>query len=340
MSSANYFRIKEAPVNQRIQARCVVRDVSLKYTAQGKPYLELEIGDASGRLKARLWEKFEKWQRLLKPGVIVQLECTPYLYQKRKELKIHRIAIDRNSSDYSEFLPHFPGDKTALIQQFEGYVQQIRDPHWSSLLQQAFENESMLQKYYTVPGGKLWHHVYLGGLLHHVVGMLQLADALCEQYSDLNRELLQMGIIFHDIGKLWSFDYSQGFIEYSTEGRLIGHVVLGSAHVTRLMQSLPDLPKAYKLSLQHLIVSHPGHLEDGAPVVPQTREAVALWLLNEMDKKMNAVTRILDNDVFTPEGWSKFSPLLNRFLFKGFNLNLPQETTMQRNAPEDNENSD
>lgn len=320
MVSANKIGIKQAPLDKRFTARCVVRDVCLKYTTQGKPYLELEVGDFSGRLKARLWEKFEKWQQRLVPGTILELECTPYIFQDRRELKIHAITMVKATTgeEYLEFLPRYPGNMEHLIETFEHYLNTIDHSVWQSLLERAFSNDAVRRRFYQVPAGKLWHHVYLGGLLHHVVGMLQLAESLVALYPDMDDQLLKTGIIFHDIGKLWCFEYSRGFIDYNTEGRLIGHVVLGSVYLTRLMAELPDFPREYRTALLHLVISHPGQHADGAPVLPQTREAIALWLLNDMDKKMNAVDRILHSDVDPRRGWSKFSPLLNRFLFQGF----------------------
>ncbi len=319
MPTANKIGIKQAPLDRPLTTRCVVRDRILKHTAQGKPYLELEIGDHSGRLKARLWERFEKWQAVLIPGTIIQIECTPYEYNGRRELKIHRLkVVDATSEkDYLEFLPRYPGDAAALRQRWEEAVAAITHPHWKALLQHFMTHEALLEKYFLVPAGKLWHHVYLGGLAHHVVSMLHLAQPLLQEYPQLDDQLLKTGIIFHDVGKIWCFDFSKGYIDYNTEGRLLGHVVLGANFVSRLMQDI-ELPRAYRTALLHLILSHPGNREEGAPVLPQTREAMALWLLNEVDKKLNATERILQMDVTSPDGWSKYSPLLERFLYRGF----------------------
>ncbi len=328
MAKANKIGIKQAPLDKKLTTRCVVRAVSLKHTQQGKPYLEIEVGDHSGRLKARLWEKFEKWQQLLSPGTLVSIECTPYEFQGRRELKIHRLAVVAavSEADYLQMLPQYSGDWEALVRRWYAYVENISQPPWQSLLQKFVENTAILEKYFQVPGGKLWHHVYIGGLLHHVVSMLHLAEALVKEYPQLDKQLLQVGIVFHDVGKIWCFDYSKGFIEYNTEGRLLGHVVLGANFVSRLMQEV-ELPRPYRTALLHLILSHPGNLADGAVVVPQTREAMALWLLNELDKKLNATERILQMDVTTPEGWSKYSPLLDRFLFQGFHWPKEEKTT-------------
>ncbi len=322
MAGANKIGIKQAPLDKQFRTRCVVRDIQLKYTSAGKPYLELELGDFSGRLKARLWEQFEKWQKHLARGVLVDITCTPYLYQNRRELKIHSLSIVTNPQpgDFLELLPRYPGDMKTLIATFEKQLQSIQHAVWQRLIDHAFKNDAFRQRYFQVPAGKLWHHVYLGGLLHHVVSMLQLADAMEAIYPELDFALLKTGIVFHDVGKLWCFDFSRGFIDYNNEGRLIGHVVLGSTFITRLMGEVEEFPKEYRAALMHLIISHPGHQTEGAPVLPQTREAIALWLINDIDKKLNAVHRILSNDVNPREGWSKFSPLLERFLFQGFSL--------------------
>jgi len=128
MASANKIGIKQAPLDKRFTARCVVRDVRLKYTSRGKPYLELEVGDFSGRLKARLWEKFEKWQQRLVPGTILEMECTPYILGDRRELKVHALKMQKamSADDYLEFLPRYSGNLEHLIQTFENYSATMR----------------------------------------------------------------------------------------------------------------------------------------------------------------------------------------------------------------------
>jgi len=255
------------------------------------------------------------------------------------ELKVHALKMQKamSADDYLEFLPRYSGNLEHLIQTFENYLNTVEHPVWHALLEQVFSNDAVRRRFYQVPAGKLWHHVYLGGLLHHVVGMLQLAEGLVTLYPELDDPLLKIGIILHDIGKVWCFDFSRGFIDYNTEGRLIGHVVLGSTYIARLMGELPDFPREYRAALLHLIISHPGQYADGAPVLPQTREAIALWLLNDMDKKMNAVDRILHSDVDPRRGWTKFSPLLERFLFQGFGFQQSHNshTTDSENTPTD-----
>ncbi|MCG8603626.1 HD domain-containing protein, partial [bacterium] len=120
----------------------------------------------------------------------------------------------------------------------------------------------------------------------------------------------------HDIGKISSYEYKT-LIDYTDEGRLLGHIVIGAQMVEDKIKSIPDFPRVLKKQLLHLILSHQGKLEQASPVVPMTLEALILYYADEIDSKANAFTRIRNKDKKSGAKWSSFVRLMDRYLYLG-----------------------
>ena len=170
------------------------------------------------------------------------------------------------------------------------------------------------------PAGVRMHHAYVGGLLEHVVTLLEAADRLAPLYPGVDRDLLLMGVFLHDIGKVRELACDRAFA-YTDEGQLVGHIVLGVEMLLEKVRQVPDLtsepfPPELLLRLKHLIVSHHGTLEFGSPVMPMTPEAIALHYLDNLDAKVHSFTRDIREDRGA-SAWTPFSPATQRRLFKG-----------------------
>jgi 3'-5' exoribonuclease len=163
------------------------------------------------------------------------------------------------------------------------------------------------------PGGKLWHHASLGGLAEHTVKLAQVADAICPHYPALNRDLLVTGALLHDVGKVMEYT-SDAAIEYSVEGRLMGHIVQGVLLVENKLAAIPDFPPETRRQVLHLILSHQGEPTMSSPVKPMTPEALVLHFLDEIDSKLDAFARVR---AATPEGqdFSEYVKLMERFFY-------------------------
>ncbi len=164
------------------------------------------------------------------------------------------------------------------------------------------------------------HHAYLGGLLEHVVALMESADRIAPLYAELNPDLLLMGVFLHDIGKVRELSYDRAF-SYSDEGQLVGHIVIGVGMLDEQVRRVPDLtgepfPAELLLRLKHLIVSHHGALEFGSPTLPMTPEAIALHYLDNLDAKVHSFTRDIRDDR-GPSSWTPYSQATQRRLFKG-----------------------
>jgi len=165
------------------------------------------------------------------------------------------------------------------------------------------------------PAAKNFHHSYLGGLLEHTLSVSQMAVIVSAHYPDLDSDLLLSGAILHDIGKTEELTFEPN-IEYSNKGRLLGHIVLGVVMVEEKLKSLKDFPSELALRLKHLILSHHGEFDFGSPKRPKFLEAFALHLIDDMDAKINGLSRLLKDD--RQEGsWTVFNKLFQRYFFKG-----------------------
>jgi 3'-5' exoribonuclease len=156
------------------------------------------------------------------------------------------------------------------------------------------------------------HHAFLGGLLEHMVSLIGLSAAISAHYPELDPDVLLAGVVLHDIGKIDELRYARE-IDYTTEGRLLGHIMLGVGLVRDRIKAIPGFPPALAVVVEHLILSHHGSLEFGSPALPQTREAVALHFLDDLDSKMAAMRATLESPCGA-DGWSARNPSLRRAL--------------------------
>jgi 3'-5' exoribonuclease len=295
--------IKNIDIGQSFVAFCVLRKKEIKYKLSGEPYLVLELGDHSGRLKARIWEKpLEKAQKF-EIGNILKIQAIVQVFQDTKELKIQKIRVANREDriDLKELLPASPKDETQLKQQLLQHIESIENRYLKELLTSLFDDKVFEEAYCMSPAGKLWHHNYLSGLLEHVVAMLDIARLIKVNYPQIDSDLLKTGIICHDMGKVKEYSLN-GFIDFSDQGRLLGHVAMGFEIVGRHIDRIKNFPEELRIQLLHLILSHQSEGKEGNAVLPMTLEAVVLRYLIQLDANANALCRI---------------PLLDRFIYVG-----------------------
>jgi 3'-5' exoribonuclease len=204
--------------------------------------------------------------------------------------------------------------------------------HLRALVEAFLADEQFISDFSMCPAAVKHHHAYLGGLLEHVVTLLEAADRLAPLYPALDRDMWMMGLFLHDIGKLRELCYRQSFA-YTDEGQLVGHLVIGIemleekiAQASKLMGE--PFPEQLRLRLRHIILSHHGEYEFGSPKLPMTLEAVAVNVLDNLDAKLNTVAREMKDD--RGEGsWTQYNPSLQRRFFKG-----PSETSAGDETPD------
>ena len=162
------------------------------------------------------------------------------------------------------------------------------------------------------------HHAYPTGLLEHMVSITGILDSLSKHYGKmLDRDLLFIGGFFHDIGKIWELSYDLT-TDYTTEGKLIGHLVMGVELIEKKTQAIPGFPNEMKLLAKHMVLSHHGQYEYGSPKRPKVLEALIVHYIDDLDSKINAIHGFIQNDQ-NPGDWTLLNKMYERYFYKSAN---------------------
>jgi len=236
-------------------------------------------------------------------------------YRDVPRLHVLRIrkATDEEAPDRRLFLPHSPLSAEDAQTGIGEIIASVKNEDLRSLLLSVFGDESLMKAFLDAPGGKMWHHAAIGGLAEHSVSLARVADSVSAHYADVNRDLLVSGALLHDVGKMQELSTDVA-IDYSVEGRLLGHIVQGAMLIDRKIAELPDFPEELRRQVLHLILSHQGDGSMGSPVKPMTIEALILHYLDELDSKHEAFSRVRNA---TPPGqdFSGYVRLMERFFY-------------------------
>ncbi|NIQ87795.1 MAG: HD domain-containing protein [Deltaproteobacteria bacterium] len=309
--------IADLQENESCDSSFLVKAKTLGKTRSGNPFLRIRLGDQTGETEGRIWERALEFDQGFSVNDVVRVRARVERYQDKLQLNISDIErIDPEEVDPTLFLPKSPHDVSELWQQFEDLAGQVKNRHLQRLLQSFLLDRTFVEQMKQAPAAKSMHHAYLGGLLEHTVSVTRLMGRICDHYPRLDRDLLITAAILHDIGKLEEFSY-QMHLDYTDAGRLLGHVVLGVQRVQEKIDKLEGFPPTLSLTLQHLMVSHHGEYEFGAPKRPKTLEAFALHYADDLDAKMNHLASLLDNEKESPSHWTPFQQVYDRFVFKG-----------------------
>jgi 3'-5' exoribonuclease len=294
----------------------VLRKKELK-EYDGQRFLKLELGDRSGRIDAVIWENLDQLYDQAKVGEIVKVKGWVSTYKEMAQLKVDRIRKAKEEEiDWTDFLPAVEKGANLLVDDFKSIVQTIKNPYLKRVLELIIEDSFWMERFKRAPGGKLWHHAKIGGLLEHTLKVVFICEKAAEMYDLVDRDLLITGALVHDIGKVSSYS-AGGFFDYTDEGRLLGHIVSGDELIDRKLQKISDFPQDLALKLKHLILSHQGQLELASPVLPQTIEAIILHYADEMDAQADAFSHIIRTQKIKGKRWSDWVHLINRFIYLG-----------------------
>jgi 3'-5' exoribonuclease len=320
--------ISEIIPNQEVVSSFVVEEKQLRVAKNGTPFLTLKLVDKSGRITGRIWEQAEEWSQSIAPRSVVFVRGRSEVYRDELQLQIHEISpVPLKEIDRADFLPVGPKSVDPLFQKMRELAQSIKKGSLQRLMRHILGDAHLMDRFKAAPAAKSMHHAYLGGLLEHSVSVAELVLSISTFYSDLDRDILVAGAILHDIGKVDEFVYDL-YIDYSPPGRLLGHMVLGVEILNEKIRSLKGFPPEEALLLNHLILSHHGEIELGAVRLPMTREAVALHLADDLDAKMNSLTRILSDSKEGDEAWTPYQPMFERFFFRGLPASAERETAI------------
>lgn len=300
----------------------LVSDKQLRANRNGNLYLQVELRDRTGAISARLWNAGEHVFRSFDDGDFVSAKGKVQLFQGALQVILSHVErVETEKIDLGDFLPRTEQDVSKLLDKLRVCLLRLGNPHLRGLAECFLMDDDFVRRFCQAPAGIRLHHAYVGGLLEHVVALLDLAERVVPLYPELDRDLLLMGVFLHDAGKVRELSYHRVF-GYTDEGQLVGHLVIGVEMLNEKTQKVPDLtgepfPAELLLRLKHMIVSHHGSYEYGSPKLPMTPEAIALHLLDNFDAKVHSFTRDIREDRNQASAWTPFNASLQRRLFKG-----------------------
>jgi 3'-5' exoribonuclease len=276
-----------------VQGFLLVTRKELRQDRNGRSYLDLEVADATGSMVAKVWTDSPAMEAEFEAHQFVALRGTVKLYRDQLQLSIDecRVAGEddrRYGFDESLLIPSTREDVADLWRRLEAALGQVRQPALERLAAHALEVHGRVLREH--PAAKTIHHAYRGGLLEHVTSMAELALAVCSHYRSLDRDLVLLGVLFHDLGKIRELG-AMPANDYTLEGRLVGHVVIGRDLLRESCLALGDVPDDLQLHLEHLVLSHQGRREFASPVEPMTPEALVLHFIDDLDSKLNQLER-------------------------------------------------
>jgi len=307
--------VTDLSTEQNITTFFLVHEKEIRNTREGKQYLRLELGDRSGTIEARMWDQFEAIAKEFGRDDFVKVQARVEIYRNRPQLSLLQVRRAKPEEvDLADYLPHTKEDIAKLWAQLLEYANSIDNPWLKQLVDGIISDPTVAACYKRAPAAKTMHHAYIGGLLEHVVGLCGLAKQVVQHYPELNADLLLTVAILHDVGKLEELCYDRA-IGYTTEGQLLGHIVMELETVANAMNTIAGFPANLKTVVQHLLISHHGQYEFGSPKLPMIREALVFHYLDDLDSKMAAVRASLSSDSGEDE-WSTYSPALGRKFLK------------------------
>ena len=294
----------------------------LRPNRNGNLYLQLELSDRSGSIGARMWNASEQDYRNFDNGDYVRVEGSTQLFQGTIQLIATCIRkAPKNDVNLDDFLILGSKEIDTLTARLAAFLRKLKDPHLLNLAECFLMDEEFMRKFARAPAGVKNHHAYVGGLMEHVVNLMELVARIATLYPSLNTDLLLMGAFLHDAGKVDELAYDRDFT-YTDEGQLIGHVVMAVSMLDKKLRDVERLagepmPEEHVLRLKHMIVSHHGEYEYGSPKLPMTLEAVALHHLDNIDAKLHSFDQLIRDDPNVESGWTNFHHNLGRKLYKG-----------------------
>ena len=296
----------------------VLSEKNLAQKKDGNNFLNVILSDKTGTIKGVVWDNVDKITAGVTSGDFVHIKGNVNEYKGALQLVIKKMeTFSADEIDPADFLPMTRRNIESMFERLLRITSSVETAYLRKLIQVFWNDKEFVRKFKTAPAAKKMHHAYIGGLLEHTLSMVSLADKVAGHYSGINRDLLIAGAMLHDIGKTEEFEY-QFRIDYSDQGRLLNHIVIGIEMIDEKLSEIKDFPEEKMVLLKHMIVSHHGTREFGSPEPPKTIEAVILNYIDEIDSKVNGIRDFMASED-PNESWTSYHRLLGRHFYKGKN---------------------
>jgi 3'-5' exoribonuclease len=300
----------------------LLADKQLRANRNANLYLLASLRDRSGSINGLMWNMAETSASHLNVGNFVKVKGKVQVYQGGLQMILAHIQpVPPEGIDPTDFHATTSQNVEYMLNRLNDLLLVISDPPLRKLMECFLSDADLMRDFAMAPAGIKAHHAYHGGLLEHVVNILETADRIEDLYPKVDFDMLRAGIFLHDIGKIREMSFGTTFA-YTDEGQLLGHLTIAVemldakiAEVVRLTGQ--PFPRETDLRLKHMILSHHGTYEFGSPKLPMTPEAITLHHLDNLDAKVHEFARSIQDDPNSGSNWTPYSPRLDRKLFKG-----------------------
>jgi len=307
--------------NQDVNEVYLLKSCEVRTARNGSLYLQMKLTDQTGTVDCRVWDASEAMGQTLCAARFVQVKGRAETYQNRLQVVAAAVRpVNPDRVDVEAFLPRTQADIETMWSDLRTAADTIENPHMKALINAFLDDPQLAEDFKRCPAAVSYHQPYLGGLLEHTLNIIDLASYVCRKYPALNRDLLMASVILHDVGKTRELTYDGPF-DYTDTGKLLGHLVIGVMMIQDRIRELPDFPDDLRDVLCHMILSHHGEYEWGSPKLPMTPEAFALHHLDNLDAKVEAASRAIENDHLAENPWTEWNPMFKRELYKGLSEN-------------------
>ncbi len=307
---------------QSVDEVFLLADKQLRANRHGQQYLLTQLRDRTGVMSGLLWNVDDTDVAGFSTGDYVKIRGRVQLYQGSLQVILTRIEYATDSLlDPADFRPQPAADAAEHRERLETILRGIETTPLREVVESFLSDDELMDGFCRAPAGIKAHHAYEGGLLEHVVNMLETAALIRPRYPAIDFDLLFVGVFLHDLGKVRELEYDDVFA-YSDEGQLLGHMSIAVEILSDKIRETERrtgevFPAETTLRLKHMILSHHGRYEFGSSKLPMTPEAVALYHLDNLDAKVHEFSRSIEDDPNADSHWTPYSPRLERKLFKG-----------------------
>ncbi len=307
--------IGELQEGQQVQDIFLVARKNLAETKAGKPYLAMTLMDRTGELEARVWDNAAGFDRHAEVGNYVLIKGTAKSFRDQLQLGVVFLEqVEPQAISLADFMPASKRSVAEMQAELSAVILSVTDSGLQQLLAKIFSG-TLLDQFCAAPAAKKMHHAYIGGLLEHTLSVTALAGKIADHYPGLDRDIFITGALLHDLAKIREFSFEALPFDYTDQGRLLGHLVIGVEMVRLAASGIGDLSPQRLDQVCDLILSHHGRHEFGAPVLPMTQEALLLHHVDDMDAKMNYTDQLREKITEPGHHWSDYQRPLERFLY-------------------------
>lgn len=284
-------KIKELYDGYKGELKAMIISVNRGVTAKGAPYLSFVFQDKSGSIDAKYWNVSEELLHRFEPGMLAVMSGDVLCHQKQLQFRVQQMKELDETADVADYVKEGPVSQQELRENIQLYIDDITNTVMKQLVCGILQDHE--KDFFEYPAATRNHHDFFSGLATHVLGMLQLAEQLCHLYPLLDKDLLYSGVILHDVGK--TVELSGAIVsEYTTQGKLLGHISIMQAEVLAKAKELGVEDSEETMLLRHMILSHHGVYEYGSPVLPMVPEAEMLHMIDNIDARMNTLSKALE----------------------------------------------